>query len=119
MWSWLTGLFSSSWTNICLCGIIALVAGIFWWHYTGIIEDKANLELEVKLKEQAINELEKTIKNKEKLMEFQKANDKEFIENSKSVDDNLSFIQKQIELVPVIETKERVLDEKSSFIVNF
>ena len=52
-------------------------------------------------------------------MEFQKANDKEFIENSKSVDANVSFIQKQIELVPVIETKERVLDEKSSFIVNF
>ena len=77
------------------------------------------LEEEVKIKEQAKNELEKTIKNKEKLMEFQKANDKEFIENSKSVDDNLSFIQKQIELVPVIETKERVLDEKSSFIVNF
>ena len=46
-------------------------------------------------------------------------NYKECIENSKSVDDNLSFIQKQIELVPVIETKERVLDEKSSFIVNF
>ena len=119
MWSWLTGLFSSSWTNICLYGIIALVAGIFWWHYTGIIEDNANLELEVKLKQQAINELEKTIKNKEKLMEFQQANDKEFIENSKSVDANVSFIQKQIELVPVIETKERVLDEKSSFIVNF
>ena len=119
MFSLLSKFLASNWFSIIIYGIMASGIAYLVFDYTSTKKENINLRIEIQFKNEAIKNLNETVEKQKNLAAFSQSNSEKYAETIKNVDNNTSFLKNEIEKLPTMEYKERVLDEKSSITVIF